>query len=91
MKLFWNDQNPVSSAISYLERHFKVPYDQRGCGDAGQFIFDLNPTNHHFKSLAHNPTLLGLFFSILDQFTNSSHFITNGELIELVDADGKSS
>ena len=84
-----NDQNPVSSAISYLERHFKVPYDQRGCGDAGQFIFDLNPTNHHFKSLAHNPTLLGLFFSILDQFTNSSRFITNGELIELADADGK--
>ena len=31
-----NDQNPVSSAISYLERHFKVPYDQTGLGDGGK-------------------------------------------------------
>lgn len=84
-----NDKNPTKSAIGFLERHFKVPYDQRGCGDAGQLIFELTPSNHHFKSLAHNPSLLGLFFSILDQFTNSSHFISDGQLVELVDADGK--
>ncbi len=83
-----NKQNPVKSAIVFLERKFNVPYDQRGCGDAGRLIFNLTPTNHHFKSLGHNPTLLGLFFSILDQFTNSAHFITDGQLIELVDADG---
>lgn len=81
------DGDTVSSAISFLEKRFKVPYDQRGAGDAASFIFDLNPINHHFKSLAHNPTLLGLFFSILDQFTNSSHFVTDGELISLVDAE----
>ena len=79
----------MSSAIRFLENKFKIPYDQRGAGDAASFVFDLNPTNHHFKSLAHNPSLLGLFFSILDQFTNSSHFISNGELISLADADGK--
>lgn len=84
-----NDENPTKSAIGFLERTFKVPYDQRGCGDSGSMVFGLNPSNHHFKSLAHNPSLLGLFFSILDQFTNSSHFVTNGELIELVEADGK--
>lgn len=81
--------NPLKSAIGYLERHYGVPYDQRGLGDAGQNVFDLNPRNHHFKSLAHNPSLLGLFFSILDQFTNSSHFITDGEMIQLKEADGK--
>jgi len=39
--------------------------------------------------LAHNPTLLGLFFSILDQFStpNQSHFVTGGELIALQNAD----
>lgn len=78
----------LSSAIRYLEKIFDIPYDQRGMGDAASFIFDLNATNHHFKSLAHNPSLLGLFFSILDQFTNTSHFVSEGELISLQDADG---
>ncbi len=87
----WKDKgkNSLSSAIRFLEKKFKIPYDQRGAGDAASFVFGLNPTNHHFKSLAHNPSLLGLFFSILDQFTNSSHFISGGELISLADADGK--
>ncbi len=84
-----NEKNPTKSAIGFLEKYFNVPYDQRGCGDAGSIVFGLTPSNHHFKSLAHNPSLLGLFFSILDQFTNSSHFISDGELIELVDADNK--
>ena len=86
----WEDNGKgLSSAIAHLEKKFKVPYDQRGAGDAASFIFDLNPTNHHFKSLAHNPTLLGLFFSILDQFStpNQSHFVTGGELIALQNAD----
>ena len=74
---------PASSAIRFLEKQFKIPYDQRGAGDAASFVFDLNPANHHFKSLAHNPSLLGLFFSILDQFTDTSHFVTGGELISL--------
>ena len=84
-----NNENPTKSAIGFLERTFKIPYDQRGCGDGGSSVFGLTPSNHHFKSLAHNPSLLGLFFSILDQFTNSSHFVTDGQLIELTDADGK--
>lgn len=79
----------LKSAISHLEKKFKIPYDQRGAGDAASFVFDLNPGNHHFKSLGHNPTLLGLFFSILDQFCNTSHFVSGGELISLLEADGK--
>lgn len=81
-------KNPLSSAIGFLEKKFKIPYDQRGAGDAASILFDLNPTNHHFKSLGHNPTLLGLFFSILDQFTNQSHFVSGSELISLQNADG---
>ena len=77
------------SAIGFLERKFKVPYDQRGAGDAASKVFDgLTPSNHHFKSLAHNPSLLGLFYSILDQFTNASHFVDGGDLIELVNDEG---
>ena len=87
----WDDSNnnSLSGAIKYLEKKFKIPYDQRGAGDAASWVFDLSPKNHHFKSLGHNPTMLGLFFSILDQFTNTSHFVSGGELISLQDADGK--
>ena len=83
-----NAKNPTKSAIGFLERKFKVPYDQRGCGDSGSIVYNLTPSNHHFKSLAHNPTLLGLFFSILNQFTNTSSFVSDGKLITLNEADG---
>lgn len=76
----------MASAIKFLGDKFGVPYDQTGLGDAGKAIFDLDPSNHHFKSLAHNPSLLGLFFSILDQFSNTSHFVSNGQLISLQQA-----
>lgn len=76
----------LDSALRFLEQEYKVPYDQTGIGDAGREIFDLSPQNHHFKSLAHDPSLLGLFFSIIDQFCNTSHFVSNGQLISLQQA-----
>ena len=79
----------LDSALRFLEKEFKVPYDQTGLGDAGKIVFGMNAKNHHFKSLAHNPSLLGLFFSILDQFSNTSHFISDGQLISLQQADDK--
>lgn len=83
------EKGNLSSAIRYLEKKFKIPYDQNGIGDIAKEILDLTPTDHHFKSLGHNPTLLGLFFSILDQFRNTSHFIVDGELITLSKFDGE--
>lgn len=83
------DFDSLASALRFLEKEFKVPYDQTGLGDAGRSVFELTAKNHHFKSLAHNPSLLGLFFSILDQFNNTSHFITDGQLISLQQANEK--
>ena len=74
------------SAVRFLEKKFDIPYDQTGLHGAAREIFELTPDNHHFKSLSHNPTLLGLFFSILDQFSNTSHFITGGQLVFLDNA-----
>lgn len=85
----WQDNGSLSSAIRKLENVFNIPYDQRGAGDIASWIYDLKPGNHHFKSLGHNPTLLGLFFSILDQFCNTSHFVSDGNLLSLQEADGK--
>lgn len=83
----WKGGND-KSAIGFIERKFRIPYDQRGAGDAASSVLDVTPGNHHFKSLAHNPTLMGLFFAILDQFTNTAHFVDGGELIELVNDEG---
>lgn len=83
------DFDSLESALRFLENKFKVPYDQTGLGDAGKAVFGLNAKNHHFKSLAHNPSLLGLFFSILDQFSNTSHFVTDGQLISLQQVNEK--
>ncbi len=85
----WDGKGGLASAIRYLEKKFKVPYDQKGAGDIAKEILNLTPKNHHFKSLAHNPTLLGLFFSILDQFCNTSHFVSDGELITIDNANGE--
>ena len=82
------DKGNLSSAVRHLEKKFKIPYDQNGIGDIAKGLLDLTPTNHHFKSLGHNPTILGLFFSILDQFTNTSHFVSEGELITFSKFDG---
>lgn len=83
------DFNSLEEAIRFLENKFKIPYDQTGIGEAGREVFDLTPKNHHFKSLGHNPSLLGLFFSILDQFWNTSHFVSDGQVIVLEQADTK--
>lgn len=82
------DEGSLSSAITYLEKKFKIPYDQSVGGSIFKELLELTPSNHHFKSLGHNPTLLGLFFSILNQFDNTSSFVANGELITLNNSDG---
>ena len=86
---YTGEKNSLSSAIKFLEKKFKIPYDQSVGGGIFRELIDLTPSNHHFKSLGHNPTLLGLFFSILNQFTNTSDFVSNGELISLNNSDGK--
>lgn len=82
----WNglhgNAEQMSSAIGYLERMFPVNYDQKFGAETGG-IADLRPADHHLKSMAHSPDLLGLFFSILDQFTNQSHFIDNGSIVAM--------
>lgn len=75
------EQN-VASAIGFLERNFRVNYDQRRSADV-QGLFSMGTTNHHMKSLAHAPDPIGLFFSILNQFTGTSSFLSDGRLITI--------
>lgn len=72
----------VASAIGFLERKFKVNYDQRYSSDVGN-LFNMSTRNHHMMSLSHSPSIIGLFFSILNQFTSTSSFIANGQIITI--------
>lgn len=93
-KMGWNpnskNANNVKSAIGFLEhgsgkstsgfKGYKINYDQRKPSDVGG-KFVIAPQTHHMMSLGHSPDIVGLFFSILNQFTNTSSFIADGKLI----------
>ena len=72
----------LASAIGYLEPRFNVPYDARYAKDliGAADMVDFGARNHHLKSLAHSCDLIGLFFSILDQFTGRTTIISDGKI-----------
>lgn len=72
----------VASAIGFLEKKFKVNYDQRHSTDVNN-LFAMSTKTHHMMSLAHSPDIVGLFFSILNQFTSTASFVSNGQLITI--------
>lgn len=76
------NSSEIASAIGYLERKFKVNYDQRLSDDVGG-QFSLRPGTHHLLSLSHSPSPLGLICSIINQFTSTSTFIAEGKLITI--------
>lgn len=76
----------LEQCISYLEQAFPVNYDARykkdlNVGDG--VLSDMTSKNHHLKSLGHSPDIIGLFFSILDQFTGEASFVDNGHIIRV--------
>lgn len=75
-------EKSVASAIGFLEKKFPVNYDHRNTTDVGG-VFNMGTKNHHMKSLAHSPDIIGLFFSILNQFTSTASFLSNGQLITI--------
>jgi len=68
----------LDGAIRFLEKKFPVPSDNiwkdKGSG--------ISARSHHLDDLAHHPTPIGLFFSILTQFSKEAYF-QNGEGIFL--------
>jgi hypothetical protein len=71
----------TASAIGFLERKFKINYDQATTHSVSGQVSNLSLKNHHVKSLGHSPDIIGLFFSILNQFTDTSSFVSNGQII----------
>lgn len=61
-KLGWKNNGDLKSAVKYLEDRFPIPAD----GNTADFGGGLN---HHLRDFAHHPTIVGLIFSLLTQFT----------------------
>lgn len=77
----------VHDAISFLERRFKVNYDQHNSKEVGG-KHSLTPKDHHRKSIPHSATLVGLVFAIIDQMRETSTTVSGGKIYCTRTADG---
>lgn len=60
------DGNDLNGAVKFLEKKFPIPSD----GNTPDFGGGLQ---HHLRDFAHHPTIVGLMFSLLSQFTYKSY------------------
>ena len=74
-KLTGYQENDVEGAVKFLEKNFPIPSD-RNTPDYG------GGRQHHLRDFAHHPTIVGLMFSLLTQFTYCSYGTdTSGKFI----------
>ena len=79
----------LQKCISYLEQAFPVTYDARYAKDliADEGVLsNMSSSNHHLLSLSHSPDIIGLIFSIIDQFDTKGKgsFVDHGTVVRLV-------
>ena len=65
-KLLGCEGNDIKSCVAFLEKKFPIPAD----GNIPDFGGGLQ---HHLRDFAHHPTIVGLMFSLLTQFTEKSY------------------
>lgn len=73
----------VKSAVKALEKRFPIPSD----GNTPNFGGGLQ---HHIRDFAHHPTIVGLAFSLLTQFTEKSYGTDVNGVFLVVDVTKKS-
>jgi len=65
-KLLGCEADDIKSCVAFLEERFPIPSD----GNTPNFGGGLQ---HHLRDFAHHPTIVGLLFSLLTQFTEMSY------------------
>ena len=76
--------NRLDKAIKHLEDKFPVPSDNVWKDKQG----GISARSHHLDDLSHHPTLLGLLFSFLTQFTGKAYFSNRDGTFQILPADG---
>ena len=77
------DKNDISSCVKFLEKKFPLASD----GNTPDFGGGLQ---HHLRDFAHHPTIVGLFFSLLTQFTYKSYGTDVNGIFKIVDVTAAS-
>ncbi|MDU1642583.1 hypothetical protein [Peptoniphilus harei] len=77
------DSDDLKKCVKFLEDKFPIPSD----GNTPDFGGGLQ---HHLRDFAHHPTIIGLFFSLLTQFTYKSYGTDVAGNFMMVDVPEKS-
>jgi hypothetical protein len=77
-KLLGCKDDDLGSAVKFLEKKFPIPSD----GNTPDFGGGLQ---HHLRDFAHHPTIVGLAFSLLTQFTGKAYGTDVAGVFKVVD------
>jgi len=78
VKMLGCKNDDLESAVKFLEKKFPIPSD----GNTPDFGGGLQ---HHLRDFAHHPTIVGLMFSLLTQFTYKSYGTDTSGSFKIVD------
>ncbi|PRY84259.1 hypothetical protein [Alkalibacterium olivapovliticus] len=82
-KLVGCEADDLQASVRFLENKFPTPSD----GNTSAFGGSLQ---HHLRDFAHHPSIVGLMFSLLTQFTNKSYGTNNYRQFIVLDVLDKS-
>ena len=82
-KILGCEKDDIGSTVKFLEQMFPIPSD----GNTPDFGGGLQ---HHLRDFAHHPTIIGLAFSLLTQFTYKSYGTNTAGMFIVVDVPEKS-
>ena len=82
-KLTGSESDDLATSVKHLEKLFPIPSD----GNTPDFGGGLQ---HHLRDFAHHPTIVGLMFSLLTQFTYKSYGTNTVGAFIIVDVPEKS-
>lgn len=82
-KLTGCESDDLGASVKHLEKLFPIPSD----GNTPDFGGGLQ---HHLRDFAHHPTIVGLMFSLLTQFTYKSYGTNTAGAFIIVDVPEKS-
>lgn len=73
----------LDGAIKFLEDHYQVANDNSFSGSN----IGVNAKSHHLDDFAHHPNIIGLFFSLLTQFTGNAYYSNSSGAFKIVPAN----
>lgn len=82
-KMMGCEKDDLNSSVKFLEKMFPIPSD----GNTPDFGGGLQ---HHLRDFAHHPTVIGLVFSLMTQFTYKSYGTDTSGAFLIVDVPEKS-